>query len=352
MTYEERWGSASLEQACAIWDLDTTKDSPNLFKLKDRLHDLKDYPLNHPLELARCYFDAKHKLPLAEQKFRAMVKWRKREGIDNLLQDFRPPALMEQYYPSCYLHGYDQEGDPIWIDRTGSSDVWAVYNHYGHEDFRDYVLRNREVALRGEFAREYEQRQGRPPARFTVIMDMDGLCRRHLNAGLISPLEEGIRHLQDYYGGAAKRILVTKAPVIFRIVWSIAQHFCNESLKKSITFCNAKNTQEILDLYIDREVLPPVFCQQGKGRPGTGFAQSTLEGGIMPKVVVPELKASDSGESVASCDSTVLETPPGSPRNSSSSGCETIPENRVAVVVRTTSLLKGYLGELDRVLVE
>jgi hypothetical protein len=190
-TYEERWSVSSLDQVCEIWELDTARDIPMLLQLKKLLEDLRDDPLNDPLELARCYVDANRKVAAAEQKFRAMVKWRREEGIDSLIEHYHPPSLMEDYYPSCYLQGYDKDGDPIWMDRIGASDAWAVYSRYGHVPFMNYVLRNREVALRGEFARDYEKKRGRPPARITAILDMDGLCLRHLMVGLIPPMETG-----------------------------------------------------------------------------------------------------------------------------------------------------------------
>lgn len=362
-TYEEKWSSSSLEMVCGIWELDADEAIPNLLKLKDRLLDLKDYHLNDPLELARCYVDANSRLEAAEEKFRNTVAWRRQEGIDDLLSDFQPASAMEEYYPSCFLEGYDREGHPIWIDRVGSGDPWPVYSTYGHVPFRNYVLRNREMALRGEYARHYERQHGHPPARITVIMDMEGLCRRHLNAGLIAPLEEGIRNLQDHYGSMAKRIIVAKAPFFFRVVWSIAQHFCSESLKKSIIFCNARNTQATVDRYIDRSVLPPAFCpKEGQGRPGLGFAQTSLDGGIMPEEyssnALPglQIKTMGSNETVASCDSTaMMDTPTASPTTSltKSFNDDLVVAERPVVQVKTTPLLSGlFLQGESRILLE
>lgn len=362
-TYEGKWEPSCLEMVCDIWKLDAGQAIPDLLKLKDRLSDLKDYPLNDPLELARCYVDANSRLEAAEEKFRNTVAWRCQEGIDDLLRDYQPPSAIEEYYPSCFLEGYDREGDPIWIDRVGASDAWAVYDTYGHVPFRNYVLRNREMALRGDFARHYERQTGRPPARITAIMDMEGLCRRHLNAGLIAPLEEGIRNLQDHYGGMAKQIIVAKAPFVFRVVWSIAQHFCSESLKKSIIFGNARNTQAIVDKYMDRPVLPPAFLpKEGQGRPGLGFAQTSLQGGILPEDIIDtssdalQIKTMGSNETVASCDSTtMMDTPTASPTSSwtKSFDDDLVVAERPVVRVKTTSLLSGlFLQGETRILLE
>ena len=284
MDYEEQWSSESLVMVQNIWNLKDS-DVENLLKLKENVKDVNS-PLNHPLEIARCYNDAYHNLKETEANFRRTASWRQEHHIDSLLDDFRPPALMQQYYPTCFLDGYDREGDPISIDRIGASDAWAVYRKYGLVEFRKYTLWIREQALRGAFARDYEDRNQRPPARCTVIFDLDGLCMRHLQAGLLGLVEEGIQFFQDHYMGMAKRILVVRAPVIFRIVWSIVQHFCSEQLKKMIIFSNHRTAQKTLDKYIDRAVLPPCLVgYDGRGRPGVGMC-SNLEGGIMPEELI------------------------------------------------------------------
>ena len=373
MTYEQRWSPSSLDMAAQVWALSNVA---HLLELQSRLSpDLKDYPLNHPLEVARCYVDAARNVDVAEDTFRAMVAWRQSQGIDHLLlgnsaaaaaadnhsQNIQPSSsavatpLMQRYYPSCFLDGVDRDGDAIWLDTTGRSDCLAVLRRYGPVRFRNYTLWIREQGLRGAFAREYERRHGVPPARVTVVLDMRGLCRRHLHAALIPPLEEGIRILQDVYGGMAKRILVINAPFVFRIVWGIAQHFCNDALKKTIILCNVRNSQATLDKYIDREVLPPCICQEGRGRPGFGMP-SDLRGGVMPASdalqeeededdrILPDLKHSGSStETVMSCDSFSYDTESTCLRASPSCN-STITDMTgagVGVSVRAKSLLRG-----------
>jgi CRAL/TRIO domain len=366
MSYEERWSPSSVRQVSSIWCLDEAKDIPRLLRLKESLLDLKDYHLTQPLELARCYYDAKSNLKAAEEKFRATVHFRQQEGLDELLTTTTcsPPLYVPTYYPSCFLDGVDKEGDPIWLDRIGASDVWPVYQQYGHVPFRNYTLWVRESGMRGDFAKEYERRHGRPPARVTTILDFDGLCRRHLLATLISPLEEGIRIYQDHYGSMAKRILITNAPFVFRIVWSIAQHFCSEQLKKTIVFCNAKSTQATLDKYIDRSALPPVLCANGgRGKPGVGFERcGNLEGGVMPEHLRMDpsennLKLSNSTSSdtvVSACSFFTDRSPPASPASSFSETASMVETTTATTCrVRAISLICGSInGDDNRVLLE
>lgn len=360
MTYDQRWSPSSLALAAQVWSLSCTL---HLEELRVRLQDMRDYPLNHPLEVARCYVTAHRNIDEAEASFRQTMTWRQQEGIDALVNDNSASTpLLQKYYPSCFLEGTDLQGDAIWLDRTGAGDCVALHHHHsvGATRFRDYTLRIREQGLRGAFARDYEQKHGRPPARLTVLMDMEGLCRRHLHADMIQPLEEGIRILQEYYGGMAKRILIINAPFVFRIVWSIAQHFCNESLKKSIILCNPRNSKAILEKYVDRAVLPP--CMGGTGRPGVGMPQD-MTGGILPPELLVSKAAEEDNEdgipglmksqlsaadTVTSLDSfsydtqesSSLATPTSSPIYNSSKSVSFVLQPQ-PVTVRTMSLLRG-----------
>ena len=365
MTYDERWNPASLARTASVWRLSCTL---HLEALRLRLQDLQEHPLNHPLEVARCYVDANRNIDDAEASFRRMIAWRQQEGVDELLllsnnnnnTACKTTHLLQKYYPSCFLEGTDLEGDAIWLDRTGAGDCVALHHLVGAERFRRYTLWIREQGLRGDFARDFEQRHhGRPPAQLTVIMDMEGLGRRHLHADMIQPLEEGIRILQDYYGGMAKRILIVNAPWVFRIVWSIAQHFCNDTLKRTIVLCNPRNSKATLDKYIDRAVLPP--CMGGTGRPGVGMPQD-MTGGILPQGLLVKKEAKDYedsipglmksqlsvSETVTSCDSISYSTQEStslaraalSPIYNSSKSVSFAMQPQ-PVAVRTMSLLRG-----------
>jgi len=371
MTLEERWSASSVERVAQAYQL-TPDEKNKLFELKDNLQKKGYYDSKHqlmnPLELARWLREAHGNVALAESKFRAAMAWRLEHKIDDLVTSFAETTpdmeTLQQHYPSCFLDSVDKDGDPIWLDRTGAADPMGCLRRYGNDTFCNYVLWVRETGLRGDFARDYEtsSKSGLPPIQVTAIMDMEGLCRRHLIPALLQPLEEGITILQSFYGVAlAKRLLIIRAPMIFRIVWSIAQHFCSDDLKRKIIFCNARNLLPMLDKYIDREALPSCIAPlEGKAQPAPGFSPNLLGLGEMPEALASELVTSTSpktsttaslktqgsnADTVLSADDSCRSAddgslPPGSPvghrrRNNNSNSGDGV------VRIKTISLLSG-----------
>ena len=57
-----------------------------------------------------------------------------------------------------------------------------------------------------------------------------------------------------------------------------------------MVFTNSSNYMQELDKYVDREVLPPCICKEGKGKAMDGMPQN-YEGGLLPKKIagtIPE----------------------------------------------------------------
>jgi len=84
------------------------------------------------------------------------------------------------------------------------------------------------------------------------------------------------------YCGLAKRIILLRAPSIFQMIWNIAKHFFPPEGQKLMVFTGPNNYQQVLDKYIDREVLPPCICpKEGKGK-ALDCMPRNYEGGIIP----------------------------------------------------------------------
>jgi len=89
----------------------------------------------------------------------------------------------------------------------------------------------------------------------------------------------------DFYPGYTKRVIIIRAPSVFTIAWSICKHFYTPHFKKIFTFANNGNYLDVVDEFIDREVLPPIINPEtGKGTPMPGyFEQVHMEGGKIPQ---------------------------------------------------------------------
>ena len=92
------------------------------------------------------------------------------------------------------------------------------------------------------------------------------------------------RILQDTYPEVIRRILVIRAPAIFKLIWGLVQHFFDQELRQLMIFASGdKDSQEVMEKYIDKDVLPHVLHPGGRDGPlARGYEHIVPEGGPLP----------------------------------------------------------------------
>lgn len=279
MTTEERWSDKHLQRVNEMWEL-TQEEQDRLLDLKQCIADI-DYWKNDPYEVVRFLKEVQCNVTKAERLFRADHKWRTENKIDALLDAYQPPPI-SKYFPIATLKGCDVDGDPIHVQRPGAADVWGLFQRLGEEETYNLAVYYREMDLRGPWHQKYEQEHGRPVKYFTVILDLEGLSKDHAKTSMIPLTKRVLEMAQQRYPSIAKRVIVLRAPRIFRYMWAVAQHFIQDNVKELIVFTNPDNYLEVLDKYVDRSVLPPCICEGGQGEATIGFENVRFEGGKLP----------------------------------------------------------------------
>jgi hypothetical protein len=70
----------------------------------------------------------------------ASLLWRKQHNVDKILQEFKPPSVLLQFFPGCWHPGNDKEGRPVFILRLGQMDVKGLLRSVGLEDIVKFTL--------------------------------------------------------------------------------------------------------------------------------------------------------------------------------------------------------------------
>jgi len=210
-----------------------------------------------------------------------MVDWRIKNNVDNILDEYTPPLLFN-YLPVAVLRGVDREGDPIHIERTGASDLLGILERYGRSEMIKHAIWIREQSSHGKWQKEYEREQGRRVKKFTVITDMKDFSMRHLSPRLTPVGKDVTRFVQDNYPAYAKKIIIIRAPAIFRMAWSIFKPLLDPNMRELVEFSSAKDHEEVLKQYVDLDVLPPVVSSEGRGDAAEGF-EPIWEGGSLSR---------------------------------------------------------------------
>lgn len=198
---EDRWSQHNLEHIRELWQL-TDEQFNELCLFQDKIIDL-DHWKNNPYEAIR-FVTGPQGYDKAEELFRSMIDWRLDNNIDTILDDYKSPKVLFDYLPSAILAGCDKEGDPIYLERGGAIDGHGLLNKYGQERLMKHICWSRELAFRGRWINDYEQKMGKPPTRLTIVYDLQGLSARHLKSGVLPFLNECMMLTQRRYNGIAK----------------------------------------------------------------------------------------------------------------------------------------------------
>lgn len=274
-----RWEEIDFLKVCHVWQL-TDSEIQQMRILESKLDDI-DHWKNNPFEVVR-FLKGPQGYKACEKLFRSMIQWRIDQNVDAILEDYTPPQVLLDYCPSAILHGLDKEGDPIYLERAGATDASGLLRRFGHSALIKHVVWLRELCGRGAWVQDHEARMGRPITQATIVYDLAGLNSRHMRPGVLPFFIHMMQLTEKYYCGPVKKIIIIRAPAIFRVVWNIVKHVFDQSAVSKMVFTGAHNYEEILAKYMDLEVLPKEVCPtHGKGKAAVGMPQR-FAGGIPP----------------------------------------------------------------------
>ncbi|XP_060116887.1 SEC14-like protein 5 [Heteronotia binoei] len=202
------------------------------------------------------------------------LTWRKQYQVDYILQTWRPPSLLEEYYTGGW-HYQDRDGRPLYILRLGQMDTKGLVKALGEESLLRHVLSiNEEGQKRCE---ENTNLFGRPITSWTCLVDLEGLNMRHLWRPGVKALLRIIEVVEDNYPETLGRLLIVRAPRVFPVLWTLVSPFINENTRQKFLIYSGNNYQGpggLVD-YLDKDVIPDFL--------GGECVCNVPEGGLVPK---------------------------------------------------------------------
>ncbi|NXG55809.1 S14L1 protein, partial [Hemiprocne comata] len=202
------------------------------------------------------------------------LSWRKQYQVDCILQSWRPPALLDEYYTGGW-HYQDKDGRPLYILRLGQMDTKGLVKALGEESLLRHVLSiNEEGQKRCE---ENTNVFGRPITSWTCLVDLEGLNMRHLWRPGVKALLRIIEVVEDNYPETLGRLLIVRAPRVFPVLWTLVSPFINENTRQKFLIYSGNNYQGAGGLvdYVDKDVIPDFL--------GGDCMCTVPEGGLVPK---------------------------------------------------------------------
>ncbi|KAL3070387.1 hypothetical protein niasHT_032177 [Heterodera trifolii] len=179
--------------------------------------------------------------------------WRKQHKIDSLLDDFVPPAVFKKYFPGGWHHN-DSEGRPLFILRLGQMDIKGLLRSVGLQSIVKFTLSICEQGLNK--SAEATHRLGKPISTWTLLVDLDGLSMRHLWRPGVQCLLRIIEIVEAHYPETMGLVLITRAPRVFPVLWTLVSPFIDENTRKKFELYASEDVLKELGRYIPSEFLP------------------------------------------------------------------------------------------------
>ncbi|KAI3420019.1 hypothetical protein GPALN_003356 [Globodera pallida] len=218
----------------------TPLEESRLCELKYRLQNMHKAKIPNDAHLLRFLRARDFDVQKATQMVLNSLLWRKQHKIDSLLNDFAPPAVFLKYFPGGWHHN-DNQGRPLFILRLGQMDIKGLLRSVGLESIVKFTLLICEQGLNK--TAEATHRLGKPISTWTLLVDLEGLSMRHLWRPGVQCLLRIIEIVEAHYPETMGLVLITRAPRVFPVLWTLVLPFIDE------------NTRKKFELYASEDVL-------------------------------------------------------------------------------------------------
>jgi len=178
-------------------------------------------------------------------------EWYIKNDIKNISM---PPRadLLTKLVPSAFF-GFDKEGHPIYIERTGAIHCELLMNLFtDNEIYMAHVYgQERQISRCYESAERLGLPRGSIES-FTTIMDLEGLSLSHRAALRFTQLITTAD--QKYYPERMHKTIIVNAPGLFSFFWRLVQGWLPAATREKIVVCSSDN-RELFEL-VDRDQIP------------------------------------------------------------------------------------------------
>jgi len=203
----------------------------------------------------------------AKAKFETMIEFRKKNGIDRILEIPHPKFhVFKEAYPFV-IHGRSKFGELVSYECPGRMDMSKASAEgvtaealsgilSAQYEFISLLDLEKQKAEMGDVVGDdFKQR----PARCMSIVDIKGISFRAVNKNTFSFLITAGDIMDNYYPKRVARIFIVNVPSWFSGVWSGLSTMLPKSVVDNVRICGEAETTKTLLQFVDIEELPSEY---------------------------------------------------------------------------------------------
>ena len=209
----------------------------------------------------------------ASRRWEITRTWRKKDGIDGILDEPQPHF---NNIKRCYPHfccGRTRCGNIVYYEQVGHIDLQGLKRMGLSIDalLRHYI-----------FATEYMWRITHPrrDGRVLTIFDVEGVAISDLAGDAKQFLTRSMALVQAHYPERSLKILIVNAPGWFSIIWKAIRGWINEETRKKISILTPAETKGGMLELLDEDNIPEEYggtMRCGSGQKGSARFYSPQE---------------------------------------------------------------------------
>eukprot|EP00929_Paragymnodinium_shiwhaense_P058076 TRINITY_DN29090_c0_g1_i2.p1 TRINITY_DN29090_c0_g1~~TRINITY_DN29090_c0_g1_i2.p1 ORF type:complete len:340 (+),score=73.01 TRINITY_DN29090_c0_g1_i2:29-1048(+) len=214
----------------------------------------------------RCLQGAGNDVEKAYVKLRTILRWRKSQKVDGILDNVQAAADELWYRDLLHydLYGPDKKGRAVMIEEIGKWDMQAIDR--ASKAQREKMVRSHifvcerllQQAQEHADALRLNGKTGLEPRGFVAVLDLAGISAAQ-NPMMYSDLLKSLREVSQitslYYPDAVDKLFIVNAPLVMKVIWRALSPFVISSDAIEVQVLR-EGDNEPLVREVGKEVLP------------------------------------------------------------------------------------------------
>lgn len=189
----------------------------------------------------------------AERMYRHDLKWRKENGIDDMLRSYAAAEIVKENYPGGILYPC-KDGRPLWVVPAGV-DFPALITSLTPEVVQRHCTYLMEYTE--SLKRSASKEVGREIHSHHMVIDLEKFSLRNLYCWqAVKTLTNILQTMEGHYPECLEKCVIINAPNFFPVVWKMVRPFLTQATTDKVQVYGKTGWKEHVLSLIDAAHLP------------------------------------------------------------------------------------------------